>query len=415
MADDARGRDSAVLLSDPPEDSLFRQVILRQIALVDNHQQTVSGARRRIRKCYAKADLYRHPGVAIGPGRATVWFAYRDGQGSPSMPSARWWRGASVASAKLDAAVVMWASPEFRTLVGLPPIARTRESVVDRVGPAMRDELSRMGRTLAAGSEIVGTIDLRLPWGDRQPVEFHARRTGVGPRGYAIRLRTVEDRDAAITRSAASIALRTASATERKSLLRRPAWQVMGRGDGAATDHDGRWALLVIAGIVRLFVHAGGSEPTLSYHGHGALLGSHIVPRDQSVAIGVEAVTPSVVVRISPQSVTDLLAANAGFAVAVLSEAQKLVGLTASSLAARSAARLPQRLAREIGLLAAMTPSADLVAVTEQQLADGVGSIRESVARTLKTFRQRGWIATTGRGVLILDSQALEELAKAAA
>jgi hypothetical protein len=72
------------------------------------------------------------------------------------------------------------------------------------------------------------------------------------------------------------------------------------------------------------------------------------------------------VVWISPQSVTELMAANAGFAGAVVSQAQQLVGLTASALAARSVAKLPERLAREIGLLAAMSPSSDLVEVTEQ-------------------------------------------------
>jgi CRP-like cAMP-binding protein len=189
----------------------------------------------------------------------------------------------------------------------------------------------------------------------------------------------------------------------------------MTRGEAAARDLEGRWALMVVAGIVRLFVNAGGSAPTLSYHCHGALLGSHIVPADQSVAIDLEAVRPSIVVWISPQSVMDLMASNAEFRGAVMAQAQQLVGFAASALAARSTAKLPQRLAREIGLLAAMRPSSDLVEVTEQQLADGVGSIRESVARTLKAFRQRGWIATTVRGVIVLDREALEEVAKAGA
>jgi hypothetical protein len=50
-----------------------------------------------------------------------------------------------------------------------------------------------------------------------------------------------------------------------------------------------------------------------------------------------------------------------------------------------------------------------LISVTEQQLADGVGSIRESVARSLGFFRRRGWIATTAYGLIMVDAAAVRE------
>ena len=64
---------------------------------------------------------------------------------------------------------------------------------------------------------------------------------------------------------------------------------------------------------------------------------------------------------------------------------------------------------RRIWQLQTDDPLADysLVPVTEQQLADGLGSIRESVARAIGTFRDRGLVATTRFGVVPLDPDAL--------
>jgi CRP-like cAMP-binding protein len=68
-------------------------------------------------------------------------------------------------------------------------------------------------------------------------------------------------------------------------------------------------------------------------------------------------------------------------------------------------------LPREILLLAEMEHSLPLVPVTEQQLADGVGSLRESVARAIAGLRRRGWLATTRYGIIVLDAVALRRAA----
>ena len=41
------------------------------------------------------------------------------------------------------------------------------------------------------------------------------------------------------------------------------------------------------------------------------------------------------------------------------------------------------------------------------QLADGLGSIRESVARTIGDFRRHGWIITTRYGIVLRDREAV--------
>jgi hypothetical protein len=50
------------------------------------------------------------------------------------------------------------------------------------------------------------------------------------------------------------------------------------------------------------------------------------------------------------------------------------------------------------------------VPVTEQQLADGIGSIRESVGRTIGDLRRDGSVATTRHGLLILDKERLRRV-----
>jgi CRP-like cAMP-binding protein len=77
------------------------------------------------------------------------------------------------------------------------------------------------------------------------------------------------------------------------------------------------------------------------------------------------------------------------------------------SFAGRSATNLKQRLAREIMLLSDLQPEDKLVSVTEQQLADGVGSIRESIGRTIGDLRREGSIATTRHGLFVLDGAIL--------
>ena len=180
-----------------------------------------------------------------------------------------------------------------------------------------------------------------------------------------------------------------------------------GEGLGAAGQYA--WAVLVVSGIVRLLVHAEGMEPTVAYASHGALLWSHLGPAEETTPMDLEAVTPSVVMRLSLRHIGALIDCGGPFARAIIEQSQALVSATVSTLAARSAARLPQRLARELTLLSTLHPGGGLISVTEQQLADGVGSIRESVARSLGLFRRRGWIATTAYGLIVLDHDALRE------
>lgn len=66
--------------------------------------------------------------------------------------------------------------------------------------------------------------------------------------------------------------------------------------------------------------------------------------------------------------------------------------------------------ARLANLLAHRGP---ILAETHQKLADELGSVREVVSRTLRSFEQRGWIKVERERVTVLDSKALETLVRA--
>lgn len=68
--------------------------------------------------------------------------------------------------------------------------------------------------------------------------------------------------------------------------------------------------------------------------------------------------------------------------------------------------------ARLANLLAHRGP---IVAETHQRLADELGSVREVVSRTLRSFEQRGWIKVERERISVLDSTALQALVRASA
>jgi CRP/FNR family transcriptional regulator len=57
--------------------------------------------------------------------------------------------------------------------------------------------------------------------------------------------------------------------------------------------------------------------------------------------------------------------------------------------------------------LAANDPQ-NVVRATHQELADMLGTWRETVSKTLQDFRRRGWVASGRRQLTLLDMDALQ-------
>jgi CRP/FNR family transcriptional regulator len=404
------------LLSFPEDDHLFAQIVRRQVEAAPTGGRTVRAARRRLRQRYPDADLHRQQAVVIDGQLTEVWFAYREGRLRSVLPVQPWWLDRGVARVVIaTSGRLSRPNAACRLLLEIPPIGQHVPVVRDFIPVELCREMVRLTGWFADENDVSSSTTLNLPFGGRLDVEFHATWDGAGPGRHEITMRSLVDRDRADARRAfGGTSLNLASADARHELLGTAVRRDLAPGERLSESVAGDpWAVLVVSGVVRLYLGTEGLEPTILYRTHGSLLGSHWAPAGESFAMGLQSVTPSTILQLSAIRVNGLVDSNADVARAVLNEGQEVLQDLLLSFASRSAASLPHRLAREILVLADLQPDDAFVPVTEQQLADGVGSIRESIGRTIAEFRRQGWLATTRHGVIVLDRGSLQTLSTA--
>jgi CRP-like cAMP-binding protein len=401
-------------MSFPESDRLFAQIVHAQVEAVRSGSRTVRAVRRDLRASYPRSDLHRQREVLVDGAATEVWFAYRDGRRRASRAPDRWWEAPGVARAVVaSSGRVVQADGLCRSLLGLPSDGRRLGSICDYLPSELAAELLRLRVWLAGEREVTSSTFLRPLWGRTVDIEFHIAWDGSGRGRHAVTLRTMADRDAASERRALDHSgLGSVTGTNRSDLMGSATRRELGAGERLPESIAGSpWAVLVVTGVVRLYVSADRLEPTILYGGPGSLLGTHWAPADRPLSMGLQTVTASSLLQLNASRIERLLRSDADFARAVMAEEQSHVHELVLSLAVRSVANLPQRLAREILLLADLQPDDALISVTEQQLADGVGSIRESIGRTIADFRRQAWLATTRHGIIIRDRDALRAVA----
>lgn len=179
---------------------------------------------------------------------------------------------------------------------------------------------------------------------------------------------------------------------------------------GRFCGQDGRPAIrLVVSGLVRIAIGTpDGRSITQRYLGRGDVGGIpayfHGAARGQC-----QAIVDSVFYQFRSEAWGETARRDARVAFALLEEVSRILATSISHLADEALGSMRQRVARQLLDIAAdRQEGPDLVAaVTQQQLADGVGSVREVVARALRELRERGAVATGPRGIVIIDPQAL--------
>jgi CRP-like cAMP-binding protein len=398
-------QDHYRVVSIPATDTLFRHTVDRHVRSVRGRGATLRAARRSLRQRYPDAELSCQGDGGIRGESVELWFAYRDGRTEANAPQARWWDDRGLARVVVTAeGRLIGANAPCRRLLGLPPGNAGALTLRDLVAPELYQELRLESKRRPAGEAWVGSLPLRLPSGRRLDIEFHARRDRTAQR-FEVAVRSLGDRDRAndwmaLAQSALG-SMPTALLTE---LFRSGIRRKLGSGERLATSlTDDAWVVLVTAGIMRLYVAMDGYEPTLAYGNAGSLFGTHAMVPSDAFLVGLQSVTPSVVLLLSARRVQELAKSNAAFARAISEDVQIHLREVVRSFAAHAAGNLRQRLAREITLLSDLEADGEFVPVTEQQLADGVGSIRESIGRSIGDLRRDGSIATTRHGLLILD------------
>lgn len=167
---------------------------------------------------------------------------------------------------------------------------------------------------------------------------------------------------------------------------------------------------LVLEGLIRVFlVSDSARQVTVRYARSGEMLGLvHLFGRPTGVQ--GQAITPTAVWAIPPARLRALCDAHAELATAIARECALRASDAMDELALLTFGSVRQRVARHLLDLAAQRQQAGelVAAVTQQELADAAGSVREVVARVLKQLHQAGITAGSDDGVLILDAARLD-------
>ena len=394
----------------PRSDALFRYVVLSELERMERSGEPFERARRNLEPRFPGVHLHHQRAVDIAGAPTNVSFAFRDGRDAVSYPTDRWWARPGVARATVNARGRLTAANDaFRAIFGLarplPQPVLVRDIFPAEFGEELWRAALRSSSRASLSSQMVVGSDTAEP----RALEIHVEKDGGRPERYDIAVRTLAERRASsVRRAVGASSLSALGRTTWGALLRGAIARQLRQGERLSAALAGDpWAALVVSGIVRLYTATEGLEPTVMYARDGSLLGTHIIPADESLAIGLQAATPSLVLQIDPDEIERAQRADGRFARALVTDARAAAHTLVQTYAARSSADLHQRLARELLMIGELQEDDSLIAVTEQQLADGLGSIRESVARALATFRRDGIVATTRYGLMPLDFEAL--------
>lgn len=399
-----RGNRRDILLTFPSEDSLFELTVADVIDRTRAGSLTLDGARRRIREAYPRAVVYRRDG-ARPPGSSSVTAAFRDGGTEPVYQPEAWWLLPGTGRAVVN------SRGRITSLNRAARLALAADDAVPRL-PGLVTSLAHPDSALSLLGEVtsIANVDAR----DGEIVDFHMLRNGAGYQRHAVWFRTAREREAAaVVHAAEGSSLSAIPRGARTALLASAERRRLLPGERLATPMiDDAWAVLVAAGLVRVYA-TGPIESTVTYGRRACLLGSHLAFDDE--AVGIQAITPAVVLRIDPRRISWLIDTSPAFARAILAEERKHVREIVRSQVMHATARQLQQLATELLLMDRLQATAGFLLVTEQQLADSLGSIRESVGRSMAKLRRMGAIATTRHGVLILDPARLASISLGAA
>jgi CRP/FNR family cyclic AMP-dependent transcriptional regulator len=168
--------------------------------------------------------------------------------------------------------------------------------------------------------------------------------------------------------------------------------------------------LLVVGGLLRVYMSSPeGRQVTIRYARPGDVLGIAVLvggPAD----VGVQTLAESGLFRVDAAMLRAAAHRHAGVAWALAEELNRRLYDTLQQAAINTFGSVRQRVAAHLLDLASaqQRPGGQLMArVSQQELADAVGSVREVVARVLREFRRDRLVATAPDRIHVLDPAGL--------
>lgn len=172
---------------------------------------------------------------------------------------------------------------------------------------------------------------------------------------------------------------------------------------------------LVVDGVFRGFLRSPqGRQATLQYMRRGDSWGLARSISDQPAFeqhLHFQALVPSRLLMIRGPRFRAAVERDPAVGLALSRELARLMMLRTSALEASVFADTATRIAQHISQLAISDPESGLPTVwlSQQELADSVGTVREVVSRIIGRFRAQGIVRYSGRKLEILDVEALEQ------
>jgi len=169
---------------------------------------------------------------------------------------------------------------------------------------------------------------------------------------------------------------------------------------------------VVAAGLIRTFlVSADGRQMTVRYS-RGDIVGTATVFAGQLPNTGVQAIVDSSVLVLRPQTVQRLAATDVGLATVLLHDLAERATAYISALASTTLSSLRQNVIRHLLDLAVPDPRGNgpVVRLSQQALAEHVGTVREVIGRILRDLKEQGLVATRRDEIVLLDAARLHEL-----
>ena len=182
----------------------------------------------------------------------------------------------------------------------------------------------------------------------------------------------------------------------------------------------GHYLELVVAGVIRVYVTApDGRTMTIRYCRCGELLGAMSLFSDGFTEPATkQALVDTQLLRMSPTRVRELAHRDVRVASALLVELSERARGFVNEIPGTAFASVRQRVARQLLDLASVQrdggdPGEELaVQITQQDLADAVGTVREVVVRALRQLRDAGAVRTERDRIVLLDPAHLTEEVK---
>ena len=177
---------------------------------------------------------------------------------------------------------------------------------------------------------------------------------------------------------------------------------------------------IVKKGRVRVYrISPDGKQLTLDIHEKGTILGDmSLLGQDRLPEAYAEAIDEGVICTITPDELRKLIERFPVVGVNIIRHLSRRLESAERELEAMAYQRVDQRLARRLIDLASrfgvQTARGTLIQanLTQQELAEMVGTTRETLAHTVGDFRRRGLLDTVHHQVLIRDAERLADVAE---